>query len=363
MPRFSVCIPNYNYAHYLGATLESVLAQDFGDLEVVVSDNASTDSSLEVVRGTGDERVHVQVNRCNVGFAPNVERAARAATGEIMLLLSSDDLMRPQALSRYDALFNAVGEEPVVISATCDLVDSDGERRGSVGPNDLVWRDAPRDDALSERIGQPVLSLRADELLRRCLRTMRNPFHFLATAYPAAAYQAVEGYGAGRLMNPDKWFHWRLLGVVDRALFVDEPLFGYRWHSGNQTATQAREGALKFLIDDYTSTFEMSEPLLAKAGLTRDEVTAAFIEYDIARHGLATLARGDRHQARRIAGFGRAVYPSAARRNPKVLGLDVLARLGPVGERVAAFAHRRAGERRPDLAEIARGRFTVAAES
>lgn len=356
MPRFSVCIPNYNYAHYLGATLDSVLTQEFGDLEVVVSDNASTDGSLDIATGTGDPRVKVHVNSCNVGFAPNVERAARLAAGELMLLLSSDDLMRAPALARYDTVFSAVGEEPVVVTATCDLVDSDGVSRGTVGPNSLVWQDAPRDEALSERIGHPVLTLRADELLRRCLRTMRNPFHFLATAYPAAAYQAVEGYGAGRLMNPDKWFHWRLLGVVERALFIDEPLFAYRWHATNQTATQSREGALKFLVDDYTSTFELTDALLAKAGVTRGEVVAAFVEHDIARHGLATLARGDRRQARRVARFGRAAYPSAARRNPKVLALDVLARSGPVGERVAAMAHRRSAERRPNLAAMAAGR-------
>ena len=68
----------------------------------------------------------------------------------------------------------------------------------------------------------------ADELLRRCLAQMNNPFNFAATCYPRRLYQAVEGYGAGRLINPDKYFHWKLLAVAERAYFVDRPLFAYR---------------------------------------------------------------------------------------------------------------------------------------
>jgi glycosyltransferase involved in cell wall biosynthesis len=351
MPRFSICIPNYNYAQYLGETLQSVLDQDFSDLEVLIADNLSTDDSVEVARAIADDRVSITVNRCNVGFARNLDRAAAGATGDHMLMLSSDDLMYREALACYDTLFDAVGKQTVAISATSDLIDDQGRIVGEVGPDRLIWRNAPIDDRLTELVGRPVRTLPATEILRRSLRTMRNPFSFLATAYPRTVYEALEGYGGGRLINPDKWFHWRMLGLIDRALFVEEPLFGYRWHQSNQTAQQSREGALKVLVDDYASTLELPPSLLERAKITQQEVVDGFIEHDIARHGFATLARGQRHRARRIAAFGRGAYAEAAHQNKKVLALDILSRAGWLGERVAAVAYSRAIDRRPDRAE------------
>jgi glycosyltransferase involved in cell wall biosynthesis len=355
MPRFSVCIPNFNYAHYLGPTIESVLGQKFGDLEVVISDNASTDASLEVIKGFGDPRVSVSVNACNVGFSGNLDRAGARATGERMVMLSSDDQMHAEALDTYDQLFAARGDEAIVVTSGADLIDAEGRAGRPIEADPLVWRDAPRDAELSERFDAPVLTLPADVVLERCLRTMRNPFPFLATAYPRSAYQEVEGYRGSRLMNPDKWFHWRLLGVVERAYFVQRPLFAYRWHASNQTAIQASEGALKVLVDDYVSTFEVDDVLLARGHVDREQLVGAFVEHDIGRHGLATLARGDRRLARRIRDFGRACYPRAAKRNRKVQALGGLLALGPVGQQIAARAYERSPDRRVHAADRLQG--------
>ena len=90
MTEFSICIPNFNYGRYLGETIATVLSQDVADLEVCVSDNASTDDSREVVGQIADERLRLSVNPTNVGFAPNLDRAGSMATGKTMIMLSSD---------------------------------------------------------------------------------------------------------------------------------------------------------------------------------------------------------------------------------------------------------------------------------
>lgn len=343
-PTFSICIPNYNYVRYLPRTIASVLAQDGESLEVVIADNASTDASVEAVRALGDPRVSVRVNACNVGFAGNLDRAARLGTGTYLNLLSSDDLMRPGALATARAVFAATGPR-VVLTSRMDLIDPDDAITGTIGPDPALWRAGDHDEALSESLGATAYRVPAGELLGRALAAMKNPFNFAATIYPRALYEAVEGYGGGRLINPDKWFHWKLLGAADEAIFVDRPGFAYRWHPQNQTAQQAKAGALKYLVDEYVSTVELAaDPgLLARAGLDRARVEAAFVEHDIARHGLATLARGDRAKARRILMFGGSVYPRETSRNWKVWGLGALLALGPVGERVARAAYARVG--------------------
>jgi hypothetical protein len=118
-------------------------------------------------------------------------------------------------------------------------------------------------------------------------------------------------------------------------------LFCYRWHGSNQANLENAVGALKYLVDEYVSTLELDAGLLARAGLSRDEVTDAYVEHDIARHGLATLARGQRLRARQILDFGKATFPQHLRRNRKAKALKALLALGPLGQRVAARAYQR----------------------
>jgi glycosyltransferase involved in cell wall biosynthesis len=350
--KFSICIPNYNYERYLGRTIQSVLDQQGVDLEILISDNASTDGSLEVVREFHDERIRVNVNRNNVGFTRNLDRAAAMASGDYFIMLSSDDLIRPGALKTYQALLGEVTRDgrPTVVTSTWDVISSSDEITGRCGPNPDLWTDADRVPALDALAGGPVYRVGGMELFRRCLLCMKNPFNFAATCYSRQLYEAVDGYGSSRIMGPDKAFHWKLLPVVDAAYFVDHPWFAYRWHASNQLAQETSVGALKLLVDEYVTTLEVPGDVLERLGLSRDDVCAAFVEHDIGRHGLATLARGQRQRARRILNFGRATYPQLARRNRKVLALRTLLALGPVGQKIAERAYRsyRASSERPN---------------
>jgi len=340
--KFSVCIPNYNYERYLGRTIRSVLDQTYQDFEILVSDNASPDGSVELVKSFGDPRIHVQVNSCNVGFAGNLDRAARMATGQRMIMLSSDDLMRSEALATYRKLFDILSErgEKAIATATWDVIDSNDKIIGERGPNPNLWHESDRRPELEKQVGAPVYGVSGDELLRRCLRELENPFNFAATVYSKRLYDSVEGYGGGRLYNPDKWFHWKVLSVAEMAYFVDRKLFAYRWHGDNQVSQEGATSALKFLVDDYVATLELEAPLLARLGLSREAVAKAFIEHDIAGHGLTTLARGQRVRARRILDFGKATYPQYVNKSRNAWLLKGLLALGPLGPKMADIGYR-----------------------
>lgn len=348
--KFSICIPNYNYERYLGRTIRSVLDQTFQDFEIVVSDNASTDGSVELVRNIADPRIRLQINSCNVGFAGNLDRAGRMATGEQMVMLSSDDLMRPDALATYSALFSALGSaaERTIASASWDVIDSDDRVTGERGRNRSLWLEGDRQPHLEQIVGAPVYGVPGEELLRRSLAELENPFNFAATVYSRSLYEKVEGYGGGRMYNPDKWFHWKVLAIADKAYFVDRKLFAYRWHGGNQVAQESANSALKYLVDEYVSTLELEGPLLSRLGLSRDAVARAFVEHDIAGHGLASLARGQRVKARRILDFGKATYPQLVRKSRKAWLLKSLLAMGPVGQKMAKIGYTSYSARRQD---------------
>jgi hypothetical protein len=147
------------------------------------------------------------------------------------------------------------------------------------------------------------------------------------------------------LINPDKWFLWKLMAVADEVCVIDHPLFDYRVHGAGQLSQEQRSGALKHLTDQYVSTFSLPEEVLAAAGLTSEEIARAFIEQDIALRGLAALSEGRRVTARRAVHFALATYPDLTRRNLKVWALRALLGTGPLGERVAAALRARVEER------------------
>lgn len=340
--KFSICIPNYNYANYLDKTMRSVLDQTYADFEILVSDNASTDASVQVIESFGDPRIRVRINPCNVGFAGNLDRAAGMAEGDRLILLSSDDLIDREALATYHKLNGLLpgNGDRAIISSGEYMIDSEGRTTACLGvygaPFVLPQERVP---ALEREMGAPVYRVKAGALLKRCILGMQNPFHFATTSYPRGLYDAVGGYGGARLINPDKWFHWRLLAIADEAYYIDRPLFSYRWHATNQAAQEKRSGVLKFLTDEYLNSIELPNDTLSAIGLTRADVEKAFVEQDIAQHGLAVLAKQNASEARRILRFGQAVYPQHTSRNRKAQVLRMALPFGFLSHRLARMAY------------------------
>lgn len=141
-PRVSVVIPAYNNAAYIVATMESVLAQDFDDFEVIVADHSSTDDTAALLqRYADDPRVQLLSTESGGGALRNWNRVSQAATGELLKLVCGDDLLAPTALSRQVAAFDAY-PTAVLVAAQRDIIDHHGapvvRGRGLAGLHGLV---------------------------------------------------------------------------------------------------------------------------------------------------------------------------------------------------------------------------------
>ena len=110
-PLVSVMIGVYDGAPYLGEAIESVLAQDYSPLEIVVVDDGSTDGSGDVARGFDDVKVVRQENAGN-GAARNT--AVREATGELYAFLDADDRFVPGKLNLQKAALDGDPELDMV---------------------------------------------------------------------------------------------------------------------------------------------------------------------------------------------------------------------------------------------------------
>lgn len=127
-PAVSVVIPVYNRPALVRRAVESVLAQDFHDLEVIVVDDASTDDTPAALQAIGDDRLAVLRQPRNRGVAAARNRGIAAARGAFVALLDSDDSWLPGKLSRQVALLRAAPPVVGMVYGGVEDVGRDGTR-------------------------------------------------------------------------------------------------------------------------------------------------------------------------------------------------------------------------------------------
>ena len=221
--KFSVITPCLNRVQLIGATIESVIAQDYPNFEHWIIDGGSKDGTLELLKQYRHLRVVSEADR---GVYDAMNKGIRLATGEVVILLNSDDLLTQGALPLIADIFrNAVGT--MVVSAGCQIF-----RCAADGAEIEMHRyDEPRRNALSLRnvtIGTPNINAR---FFRRKVFDQIGEFDL---AYPIAA---------------DRDF---LIRVALRQL-PDAPiakvLYRYRWHAGSLTMNSGTDSLLLGMQD------------------------------------------------------------------------------------------------------------------
>ena len=101
-PTLSVGLAVRNGVDVIGRCIESIVSQDFTDLELVISDNASDDGTFGLLEeyARADRRIRPSVNKVNIGLHENMERVLELSHGEFFRWISSDDWLEPGALTR-----------------------------------------------------------------------------------------------------------------------------------------------------------------------------------------------------------------------------------------------------------------------
>ena len=99
MPRFSIVVPAFNASESIGRSIEMLQQQTFGDFELIIVDDGSTDGTFSAAQSfaAGDERIRC-LRQQNAGAASARNNGMRYAQGEYILFLDSDDLYKPSLL-------------------------------------------------------------------------------------------------------------------------------------------------------------------------------------------------------------------------------------------------------------------------
>jgi len=131
----SVCIPTYNGAAFLSEAIRSVLSQSFQDFELVIVDDCSTDTTLDIVRSFTDSRIRLYLNDERLGVPRNWNRCLALAEGEYFCLFDQRKMMAPENLARKIAVLDCDPTISFVYSAAAyhkqDVLSASSESNGT----------------------------------------------------------------------------------------------------------------------------------------------------------------------------------------------------------------------------------------
>ncbi len=219
-PRVSVLMTTRNGAAWIGAALDSVLGQSFGDFELVVVDDASSDVTPAILAAVPDKRLRVIRNEVCRGIAGARNVGLAACAGDYVAMLDHDDVSLPERLARQVAYLD--GHSQVVLVGTAveilrDGVASDPGQVAQVSPAGM-----------------------------RMLLHLGNPLTWSSVMFRRRALQLVAEDKAvlreAAVPADDFDLYHRLLAHGEAAR-LDGVLTQYRWHSSNTTYRMAGQMA------------------------------------------------------------------------------------------------------------------------
>ena len=264
-PLVSVLVATYNGERYLDQTLAAIEHQTYANIEVLVRDDASSDSTAAIARAhmASDKRIALWANKDNVGVAQNYMLLVEQAAGEYVKWVNQDDLLLPGCVERLVAPLVA-NREVALATSRRSLIDADGNTLPDfVSTQPLFARDQMVD-------GMSLGNL----CLRHNLNFIGEPSIVLyrnGVLPPAEMFT----YGGRSFWINSDLVLWLKLLACGPAYYVAQPLSCFRVHDGQISARSATpvRGAIEWahLIDTAETQGYLADRALAK------EARCAFI--------------------------------------------------------------------------------------
>jgi glycosyltransferase involved in cell wall biosynthesis len=226
-PLVTIAIPTFNRASLLKNCVIAAFSQTYQHFEVVVSDNASTDETAEVLRQFSDARLRVVRQVRNIGLVPNWNACLAEAKGEYIVYCSDDDALAPRILERCVELAKRDPEIPIVVGL-CDVYSTEDGRLHRATPSTKL--------ATGIWDGTRILIeyLRININARYCSMMMRTE-----------ALRARGGFPLDLRINATDVAGWAPLLLKGRAGFVNETCATFCYHNANDSSKITFEAHLQ----------------------------------------------------------------------------------------------------------------------
>jgi len=339
-PLVTIVVPVFNGAAHVREGLDSILAQRYAPIEVIVCDDASTDETPDIIASYGSRVVHRRQPE-NLGIYDNVNSGVAAARGELVATYHADDVYLPEIVERQVAFMRRHPDTGAVFCLD-RWIDAEGREYGKLE----LPTDVPGDTPLPFRTV-------FDALLRH-----KNTFLVCPTAMVRAdIHRELGGYRQTLFRNSADLDMWIRIAERRPIGVLAEHLMRYRHFHGSSSH---RYHYLRTTPERY---FAIMDHHLER-GAGRGAAPDALVAYEAHRSedGLLIAAshyiKGERAEARAAVGRTRplAIVKSPAGRRPRLLLLFVLmwtlTRLPRLRPFARAFYRRWHAKKRPPGAPV-----------
>ncbi len=305
-PTVSLALPVFNGERFLAEALQSLLAQDFSDFEIIITDNASTDATPEIGQdyAARDSRIRYVRNSANVGAAGNFNRGFTLARGEFFKWCAHDDLLSTDfltccvgALRNDPAAILAHGRQQMIDAAGAHLEGITGGLSDTSHIQDAALRfrtvfstqgyDAAmfglfRREALAKTGLHQAYYSSDIALLAECALLGR----FIATS--AAFYNREHPYRSVQIVEKAERHMWH---TGKRKLTPECEHLQLLWHLIGITLRARRHVPIHLMLP-YVLAWAASPRQLARYGLEVVALISPRVASELKRAGTALIERG-----------------------------------------------------------------------
>ena len=214
-PLVTIAIPTYNRADgYLKNAIECAIAQDYKNIEIVISDNCSEDHTSELVASCMEQSSAIRYVRHeeNIGANNNFNACLDEATGDYFLMLHDDDAIDPEFVSRCMSKLDTY-TEPGLIRTGTKVVDSDGHTLHAIDNHMQVEQKVDFID---------------------CWFNRKSAMYLCSTLFNTKALREAGGFSSPKNLLQDAFAEVKIAARYDVANIV-EPLASFRVHAGELT--------------------------------------------------------------------------------------------------------------------------------
>ena len=225
LPTLTVVTPAYNQADFLRDTIESVLSQDYPNIEYVVLDDGSTDDTPRILAEYGDR--FVWESQKNMGQTPTINKGWGQTRGEIITWLNSDDTF-------YDAGSVRTGMEYLIANPDVGIVFGDS-----------MFTEA---DGTEIEPTRPIVDFTFKKMVLNCENSISQPSAFIRREIVAKV-----GDLDPKFYYFMDWDFWLRAGIYYKIEHIDAILSTYRLHADSKTVAQSKKAApeLEYMYQKY----------------------------------------------------------------------------------------------------------------
>lgn len=241
-----IVVNNHNYGGFLATAIDSALAQTHANVSVTVVDDGSTDGSRRLLSGY-EGRV-TTVLKENGGQASALNAGIGHCTGDIVMFLDADDVLRPEAAARVAAAF-AADRAVAKVQFRMDVIDAQGRPTGAIKPAGHL--PMPQGDLAGAELAFPFdITWMAMSANAFRIEALRRVFPIPEADYPVS--------GAD-------WYLVHLTALLGPVVSLEQVSASYRVHGRNNYEPQAAELSLDHVRKAIVRTGATSKALLALA--------------------------------------------------------------------------------------------------